>query len=95
MILIDTPPALQITDARVVGRVADGVILVARANKTTRDVLLAVHDRFSHDRIGIMGAILNDWDPKKSRNGYYGYRAGTYYNGYKYGYSAYSKNGKA
>jgi Mrp family chromosome partitioning ATPase len=88
MILIDTPPALQITDARVLGRLSDAVIFVARANSTTRDALSALSKRFSDDRIRVIGAILNDWDPKKSRGGYYGYR-GNY--GYKYsGYNGYS-----
>jgi polysaccharide biosynthesis transport protein len=83
MILIDTPPTLQMTDARVLGRVSDAVVLVARANKTTRDALVAVSKRFSEDRIRIIGAILNDWDPKKSSNGYYGYHTSYHpYNGY-------------
>jgi polysaccharide biosynthesis transport protein len=94
MIFIDTPPTLQITDARVLGRLADAVILVARANSTTRDALQAVSKRFSEDRIRVMGAILNDWNPKNSRNGYYGY-SGSYYNSYRYGYESYPKNGKS
>jgi capsular exopolysaccharide synthesis family protein len=73
MILIDVPPMLQMTDARVAGRLADGVVLVGRAGKTTRDALLAVRDRFMEDRIRVLGTILNDWNPKKSAGGYYGY----------------------
>jgi succinoglycan biosynthesis transport protein ExoP len=83
MIIIDTPPMLQLTDARVVGRLADGVVLVARAGQTTRDALLAVKERFEEDRIRILGAVLNDWDPKRSHNAYpynsgYQSRYGTY-----------------
>jgi Mrp family chromosome partitioning ATPase len=73
MVLIDTPPMLQMTDARLVGRLADAVVLVARARKTTRDAILAAYQRFSEDRIPLLGTILNDWDPKHSRAGYYGY----------------------
>jgi succinoglycan biosynthesis transport protein ExoP len=79
MILVDTPPMLQMTDARVAGRLADAVVVVARADKTTRDSLLAVRDRFAEDRIRILGAILNDWNPQRSPNGYY-----ANYNGYSY-----------
>jgi succinoglycan biosynthesis transport protein ExoP len=73
MILIDAPPMLQMTDARVAGRLADGVILVTRAGKTTRDALLAARDRFIEDRIHVLGTILNDFNPKKTLSGYYGY----------------------
>jgi Mrp family chromosome partitioning ATPase len=61
-VLLDTPPALPITDARVIGILADGVVLVARAGQTTRDALLAIHERFAED-IHLLGCILNDWDP--------------------------------
>ena len=37
MVLIDTPPSLQLTDARVLGRLTDGVIVVARVGQTTVD----------------------------------------------------------
>jgi succinoglycan biosynthesis transport protein ExoP len=61
LVLLDTPPALPITDARVIGILADGVVLVARAGHTTRDALLAIQERFAEDRIHLVGCILNDW----------------------------------
>ncbi len=73
VVLIDTPPMLQIPDARVVGRLADKVILVVRANKTSRNSMMAAVQRFEQDGTSVMGTILNDWNPKKSPNGYYGY----------------------
>lgn len=84
MVLIDTPPMLQMTDARVLGRLVDAAILVARAEKTTRDALLAATKRFAEDRIRVLGTILNDWNPKRSPNGYYGYYRGRYYSKYTY-----------
>src|SRR4029077_17374050 len=63
LVLLDTPPALPITDARVIGILADGVVLVARAGQTTRDALLAIQERFAEDRIHLVGCILNDWVP--------------------------------
>jgi capsular exopolysaccharide synthesis family protein len=71
MIYIDTPPMLQMTDARVTGRLVDAVVLVARVGRTTRDALLAAKDRLEEDRIHVLGTILNDWDPKRAPNGYY------------------------
>jgi capsular exopolysaccharide synthesis family protein len=79
MVLLDTPPMLQMTDARVLGRMTDAVILVARAEQTTRDALVAATQRLAEDRIRVLGTILNYWNPKRSRNGYYGYYRGSYY----------------
>jgi capsular exopolysaccharide synthesis family protein len=83
MILIDTPPMLQMTDARVAGRLADAVVVVARAGQTTRDSLLAVRQRFDEDRTHVLGTILNDWDPRTSRTGYYGNYRNSYYIEYR------------
>jgi capsular exopolysaccharide synthesis family protein len=74
LVLIDTPPAMHIPDARVIGALADGVVLVARAGQTTRDSLLAIQERFTADRIRLLGCILNDWDPIRSGNPYPYYR---------------------
>jgi capsular exopolysaccharide synthesis family protein len=83
MILIDTPPMLQMTDARVAGRLADAVILVARAGETTRDAILAAKERLGEDCIRILGTVLNDWNPKKAPGGYYGKYQENYYGKYK------------
>lgn len=84
-ILIDTPPMLQMPDARVVGRLSDAVILVIRGGKTTRDAAVAARQRFSDDNTNVLGTILNGWDPKTSASGYY-----KYYNGYYKPYGGYS-----
>lgn len=85
IVLIDTPPMLQMPDARVLGHMADRVILVVRAGQTTRDALVAARQRFNKDGTRILGTILNDWNPKSSPNGYYGYHGSS--DKYKYGYS--------
>ncbi len=82
IIFIDTPPMLQMTDARVAGRLADAVVLVARSNQTTRDSLLAAKQRLADDRLRVLGAVLNDWDPKRSTGGYYGYYRSANYTPY-------------
>lgn len=72
MVLIDTPPMLQMTDARVAARLADAVVLIVRSGQTTRDAILAAKDRLTEDCIPVLGTILNDWNPGKSSGGYYG-----------------------
>jgi polysaccharide biosynthesis transport protein len=82
VVLIDTPPMLQIPDARVVGRLADRVIMIVRSGRTTRDAAQAARHRFDEDGTLVMGTILNDWNPKHSPDGYYGYYNYRYYGRY-------------
>ena len=70
IVLIDTPPVLQVADARVIGRRASGVILVARAGQTVREAAAAACERLLSDNAKILGLILNDWNPKSSSYGY-------------------------
>jgi polysaccharide biosynthesis transport protein len=70
MILIDTPPMMQMTDARIVSREADAVVLVARSGRTSRDSLAAAKGRFDEDHTQILGTMLTDWDPRRSKQTY-------------------------
>jgi Mrp family chromosome partitioning ATPase len=72
-VLIDSPPMLQIPDARVLGRMADGVVLVVRAGQTRRDSAVTASQRFAEDHTRVLGTILNHWDPRNSNAGYDGY----------------------
>jgi capsular exopolysaccharide synthesis family protein len=82
VVIIDTPPMMTMADARVVARHGDGVVMVVRAHQTSRDSLRDACRRFSEDGTRVLGAILNDWNPKKSgRYGYY-----RYYSKYKHYY---------
>jgi polysaccharide biosynthesis transport protein len=76
MVLIDTPPVLQVTDARIIGRLSDAVVLVTRAGRTTRDAVMVVRQRFLEDGTRVLGTILNDWNPDYSPEGYHGYYIG-------------------
>jgi len=73
-VIIDTPPMLHLADARVLGQYCDGVILVVRAGKTTRDAALAAMGRFREDGTPVLGTVLNDWDPSKGGSGYGDYK---------------------
>ena len=75
MILIDAPPMIHLADARVLGRLADGVILVIRAGQTTTESALFASQRFAEDGTRVLGTVLNSWNPKTSRHyGYGSYR---------------------
>jgi succinoglycan biosynthesis transport protein ExoP len=63
-VLIDTSPMLSMSDARVLGQLADGTILVIRAGQTTRDMAIAAKQRLQQDGIPLIGTILVAWDGK-------------------------------
>ena len=64
-IVIDTPP-LSMADARSLGRLADGVALVVRADRTSQDIAMASLRRLSDDGTWVLGTILNSWDTRKA-----------------------------
>jgi capsular exopolysaccharide synthesis family protein len=82
-VLIDTPPVLSVSDSRVFAQVADAVIMVLRANRTSQDAGLAALRLFVEDGTPILGTILNDWNPKISgyESSYYGAYRSYYYSG--------------
>jgi receptor protein-tyrosine kinase len=65
-VLVDAPSCLEFADARILGRHAEALLLVLRADRTRMANARAAVRRLSLDRIPVMGAILNDWDPSKS-----------------------------
>jgi len=71
-ILIDTAPIILYSDSRVLGRESDGVVVVARANRTSRETLRATCNRLLQDGIPILGTVLNDWRIDKSEYPSYG-----------------------
>jgi polysaccharide biosynthesis transport protein len=76
LVLIDAPPAIQLADARVLGHLADGVILVIHAGRTTREGAVFCCQRFAEDGARVLGTILNSWDLKRAVYAYgadYGY----------------------
>lgn len=80
VVLIDTAPAMQFADARLLGRHSDGVILVVRSGVTYRENAIATRMRFKSDRIPILGSILNDWSVQDGAGDYYNAYAKYYYN---------------
>src|SRR5262249_42892175 len=63
VVLIDTAPALHMRDARLLGSLADAVILIVRAGKTSREAASAVAEKFRQDGTLVLGVLLNDWKP--------------------------------
>jgi len=70
-VLVDAPPCLEFTDARIMARYAEKLLLVVRSNYTDRRTAQAAVQRLQLDGTSVMGVILNHWDP--SDNDIYGY----------------------
>jgi polysaccharide biosynthesis transport protein len=76
---VDSPPMLQMPDARILARHADAAVLVVRSRRTTRDAALMARQRFAEDGTTVLGTVLNDWDPRNTSA--YGYEK--YYERYR------------
>jgi polysaccharide biosynthesis transport protein len=72
LVLIDSPPMMHLADARALGRVANGVVLVLRSGKTTVAQAQIAVRRFAEDGTHVVGTILNGWDPKAASGTDYG-----------------------
>jgi capsular exopolysaccharide family len=72
LVLVDTPPMTLLADARVLGRMASGVVLVIRAGQTSLTQAQFAVQRFVEDGTRVLGTILNDWDPKSATGTSYG-----------------------
>jgi len=77
-IIFDSPPLLAVTDAVVLTRAADGVVLVLRAGQTTMDDAMHAARQLRDVDGEILGVVLNDADMGDRRYGYYQYYAHTY-----------------
>ncbi|MBI2213548.1 MAG: polysaccharide biosynthesis tyrosine autokinase [Acidobacteria bacterium] len=78
-IIIDTPPVSPISDALILGSLADGVVLCVKAGKTPRDLVARVRDDIYRANVRILGVLLNNLE----QDGSGGY--GRYYYQHYYG----------
>jgi capsular exopolysaccharide synthesis family protein len=58
-VLIDAPPVNLYADAALLGRLADGVVLVVQANSTHREVARKAMDSLQSARLRVLGTVLN------------------------------------
>ncbi len=79
VVLMDSPPALVVTDASVLGMLADGLLLVARAGKTRMGELRATVTELAQTGRPIAGVMLNRVRARDT---------GYYYHQYGRGYDA-------
>jgi len=61
-VLIDSPPAIAVSDALVLSELCDGVLLVLRGQETTAETARLVMERIEAAHARILGVILNGVD---------------------------------
>lgn len=77
-VVLDSPPILSVTDSRILATLVEGVILVAKAGSTPREMVQRAHASM---RGGLIGLVLNNLDV----------RTDDYYYGGGYNYGAYNE----
>lgn len=85
-IIIDTPPTQAVSDALVMGSLADAVVYVVKSDSTSINAIRNGLSRLHYANANVIGVVLNQLDVKKQS--YYGGK--DYYAGYydSYGYSS-------
>ena len=73
IVILDTPPVLATADARILGSLSDGVLLVVRAGQTERLAAQRAQNQLVQAGARVLGVVLNDPGGEISREGDYYY----------------------
>jgi capsular exopolysaccharide synthesis family protein len=77
VIIFDSPPVMTVTDTLILSRLVDGTVVVARAGKTSCDMITAGLTKLKEVRGAVLGMVVNAVQPGKHE----------YYDYYHYDYS--------
>jgi tyrosine-protein kinase Etk/Wzc len=83
--IVDTPPALAVTDPLLIARTVGSTILVTRFDETPLGEIEAVQKQYLNAGQKLTGAILNGFDPKRVTGG------SSYSYSYRYAYGSKEK----
>jgi succinoglycan biosynthesis transport protein ExoP len=77
-VLYDTPPVAAVTDAVILGAMADGVVYTVAAGSVTRESALSGLERLQMSSIPVLGAVINRFVAESNRYDAYYYYQATY-----------------
>jgi Mrp family chromosome partitioning ATPase len=60
LIIIDAPPIISVTDAGIVGAMADGVLMVIQAGRTQRGIVRHAEELLYQAHAKILGHVLTN-----------------------------------
>ncbi|MBI4387417.1 MAG: CpsD/CapB family tyrosine-protein kinase [Candidatus Omnitrophica bacterium] len=73
-VLIDSPPIMAVADASIIGREADGLLMIIRLGKTPKNIISHANLLFKQAGINLLGYVLtNVAYPSEQYRYYYGY----------------------
>lgn len=73
LVLFDSPPVVAVTDAVIMSKIVDGVILIAKAGKTTREIISKATRQLGDVSATVQGTVLNDFNIRDAGYRYYYY----------------------
>ena len=82
-IILDSPPTIEMADVYLLGKLVDGIVLVANAKTTPTYLVKDVVEKMRNFHFNILGVILNRYHLKSSGFGYI-YGGGRGYENYAY-----------
>ncbi|MHC1586922.1 MAG: GumC family protein [Candidatus Syntropharchaeia archaeon] len=78
-IFFEAPPLTNVSDGLILSRISDGVVLVVMCNKYKLEVISKTKRQLENIQADILGCILNGYEKKFERYGYYEYEVPYYY----------------
>ncbi|MBD2388329.1 GumC family protein [Cylindrospermum sp. FACHB-282] len=67
-VIIDTPPLGMSADAATLGQCSDGIMLITRPNLTPKEVLQKAVAELTHNRIPIIGVVVNGMENQTEKS---------------------------
>lgn len=93
-VIIYSPPVIPVADSQIIAARCDIVLLVVRADKSTRRLIQHARDNLVSVGGHLLGVVVNDVARRHGRYGYYGgYYRGYGHGGYSYKDYGYASNG--
>ncbi|MBN1946300.1 MAG: polysaccharide biosynthesis tyrosine autokinase [Bradymonadales bacterium] len=83
-IIFDSPPIIAVADSMILGRMADGVLLVIKAGHTSSEIVKRAGQLLRGIKAPLLGAILNDLDLEDRAYRYHHYYSYYYHHGQYY-----------
>lgn len=72
-VILDSPPVLPVTDAVVLAREVDGVVLVVKGGSSLRELVVRARDQLRLAGASVMGVVVNNVDLRWGGLEYYSY----------------------
>lgn len=70
-VIVDMPPVLAVTDAKIISQITDGTLFVVRSGITEKDEAERAYEIMNDGRARILGSVLNDVEQTKASYHYY------------------------